>query len=939
MTLFYQNKRGIFMWIAICSFSMISAQKMALKGVIVNSKTNKPLEHVSILIEGTNFQTFTGKDGVFSFLQPLPEGNQVLICSKDNFKTIKFPVIVEVEKTKKLGFIGLEPSLQSEQNMGVISLADNELSQVNGSFDNISGLLRATKDVFLNAAAFDFSPTFFRPRGLNSNHGKVLINGIEMNKLYNGRPQWSNWGGLNDVQRNRVFSMGMAPSSVSFGGLAGTTNIVMRAAKYTEGGKFSIARANRSYSGRLMGSYHTGLLPSGWAFSVSISRRYGKESFRDGTIYDANSFFASVGKKINESHSLNFSGIFTPYRRGKTSANTQEVFNLKGIKYNSYWGYQNGKIRNSRIREIVEPIFMLNHYWELSDNTSLNTNLAYQFGKIGNSRLGYGGSRFIIDANGQQGFIGGGTNPDPSYYQKLPSYFLRFEDDLNYRAAYIAEKEFIADGQIDWASLYLANKTAAGKGGNAVYILYEDRNDDNLIIANSILRHEFNEHITFHAKLGFQNLRSENFAQIIDLLGGEAYLDVDSFSEGEKAQNNLLTPNRLVGEGEAFKYHFQLEANVFKGFTQTQFKYKKFNFHVGAKLAQTTYQRTGYFKNGNFPDNSLGKSKMLHFTDYGFKTGITYKLTGEHIFRLNASYFTKAPNLRNSFSNSRQNNAVVIGLESEKIQSVDINYVYRSPVIKSRLTGYFTQIKDATEISFYYADGISGLGRNSTTAFVQEVLHGINKRYLGGELGISAQVTPTIKLKAAAGIGEFVYSNNPNLYLTSDDFDEPVHYGTSLLKNYKLAGGPQQAYQLGFSYRAPEYWFFTISGNYFSHAFLDVAPLTRTRNFATDADGLPLINYDPEVAKKLLKQEQFDDYFLVNIIGGKSWRINDYFIGFFASINNVLNTVHKTGGYEQSRKANYQKLKQDKERDHPIFGPKYWYGYGTTFYAHIYVRF
>ena len=31
---------------------------------------------------------------------------------------------------------------------------------------------------------------------LDSENGKILINGLEMNKLYSGRQQWSNWGVL-----------------------------------------------------------------------------------------------------------------------------------------------------------------------------------------------------------------------------------------------------------------------------------------------------------------------------------------------------------------------------------------------------------------------------------------------------------------------------------------------------------------------------------------------------------------------------------------------------------------------------------------------------------------------------------------------------------------------------------------------------------------------
>lgn len=934
------NRLGVFLFIFISVTALLPAQNIAVTGTVIDEKTSRPIPQVTVVVDGTIDSVFTNENGLFSFSHPIPPGEQILIFKKVGYITKRFPVTIEEGKTKDVGKVFLLPDRsESPLETAVVILSETELNSDNGRFDNISGLLYATKDVFLNAAAFDFSPTFFRPKGFNSDMGRVLINGIEMNKIYDGRPQWSNWGGLNDVQRNRAFTMGFGPSAVSFGGLAGTTNIIMRASEYSAGGKFSYARANRSYSGRLMGSYHTGLLPSGWAFSVSASRRYGEEGFREGSIYDASAFFLSVEKVINESHSLNFTGIFTPVRRGKTSANTQEVYDLKGIKYNSYWGYQNGEIRNSRIKEIVEPFFMLNHLWKLSEKISLNNNIFYQFGRIGNSRLEYGGSSLLVGPEGNQVYVGGGANPDPAYYQKLPGYFLRFPDDPDYESAYFAEKEFVNDGRIDWASLYAANRTVAATGGNAVYVLYEDRNDDRQFIANSILKMDVNENIILNGKLSFRNLISENYAVITDLLGGNAFLDVDSFSEGVEAQSNLLTPNHLVGVGEKFKYSFQYSARAYEGFLQAQFKYRKYDFYAGINLSQTAYQRTGFFKNGNFPENSLGESELLNFLDFGVKSGITYKLSGRHIFKLKGGFFTKPPTLRNSFSNSRQNNEVVIGIESEKVFNTDLSYFFRSPYIEGRLTGYFAQFKDATEISFFYADGLSGLGRNTTTAFVQEVLYDIDKRHLGIEFGLAAELTSEIKLKAAAGVGEYYYSDNPNLYLTSDDFDAPVHYGASYLKNYRVAGGPQQAYQLAFEYRSPQYWFFTLSGNYFSHAFLDIAPLTRTRNFATDADGQPILNYDESIAAELLKQEQFDDYFLVNLIGGKSWRIEDYFFGFFFSVNNLFNTIHKTGGYEQSRNVNYTTLKEDRERENPIFAPKYWYGYGTNYYAHVYLRF
>ena len=178
-------------------------------------------------------------------------------------------------------------------------------------------------------------------------------------------------------------------------------------------------------------------------------------------------------------------------------------------------------------------------------------------------------------------------------------------------------------------------------------------------------------------------------------------------------------------------------------------------------------------------------------------------------------------------------------------------------------------------------------------------------------------------MKGAASIGQYTYDNNPYLYLGADN--NTVAVGPSNLENYKIAGGPQKAYSVGFEYRDPDYWFIGITSNFFTNTYVDVSPLTRTQNFYLAQDGLPFNDYDISIARQLLKQEKFDDYMVVNMIGGKSWKIDDYYVGFFASINNILDQKYRTGGFEQGRNANYQQLLQDTNKPKRVFGPKYWY--------------
>jgi len=918
-----------------------TAAQNVIKGVVVDSEKNTQLKGVAINVKNNTANTLTNENGVF-ILQNLTNGSYVLEISLKGYETQNFPLELS-GSTVDLGNILLYEDLSEEEDLSTVTLTDDELNDDTSAADNISGLLQASRDIYLRTAAFEFSSSFFRIRGLDSENGKVLINGIEMNKLYNGRPQWSNWGGLNDVLRNQEFSNGLRASDYTFGGILGSTNINVRPSEQRTGTRISYASSNRSYTHRAMATHSTGLSEDGWAFTVAASRREGREGFVDGTLYNATSFFGSVEKKFNDKHSLSFTSITALNRRGKSAPQTQEVFDLRGIQYNSYWGTQNGKIRNSRIKEVSEPILMLNHYWDINETTSLNTNASYQTGKIGNSRIDNNGTKVdgdALDGEGNPYIINlGASNPDPTYYQKLPSYGLR----QGYSNIYEIQQNFVNDGQLNWNSLYNAN-TNANNNGNSSYVLYEDRNDDTQFTINTILNKDISDNFKLNARVQYTQLTSKNFAEIIDLLGGTGYLDADSFADTfDEKQNNLLNPLFIAGVGDVFKYNFNLYSNVVDGFLQGQFKFNKVDFYLATSISNTSHQRDGLFQNGGFTETSYGKSEELNFTNYGAKGGMTYKISGRHIFDINAGYLTKAPNLRNSFSNSRENNNTVENLTSEKVLSADASYIYRGPFLQAKLTGYYTKIQDATEISFFFADGIGG----DNTAFVQEILSGIDKKHFGAEFGVEAQVTPTIKLKAAGNFGQYTYDNNPNLYLTTENntrsqdagfIDGRKDFGASNLKNYKLAAGPQTAYSVGFEYRDPDYWFVSATANFFDNVYVDIAPLTRTSNFADDG-GIPFNDYDEEIARQLLQQERFDNYMVVNMIGGKSWKIGNQYISLFASIGNIFDTKYKSGGFEQGRNANYRQLKEDKSLDIPVFGNKYWFGRGTTYFLSLNYRF
>ena len=915
-----------------------------ITGKVVDSKTQKPLQNVVASIQNTSVTTLTDAIGIFTF-KDAPKGSQLVQIKSAGFKDQLLAVDVEEGKILDLGVIVLEEDITTEQQLSLITITENDLGDDNSGSESTAGLLQASRDVFQQAAAFNWGQARFRIRGLDNEYSTTMLNGVVMNKIYDGRPQWSNWGGLNDATRNQEFTTGLLPSDYTFGGILGTQEINTRASIYRKGSRISFSGTNTNYSWRTMATHASGMSTNGWAFVVSASGRWAKEGYFEGTDFDAKALFASVEKKFNIHHSLNFTSIYSENSRGKNSPNTDEVRRLAGEKYNSYWGWQDGKKRNSRDKEVIEPILMLNHFWKISNKTNLNSGITHQFGKIGNSRIENQGA----------------DNPDPTYYRNLPSFYTSAynpddytdflgDDPANIAGGISAASNFLANRQIDWNTLYEANRANAAVGLGSAYILYEDRTDDKIWTANSILNSQLADNINMNAGVTFRKLKSHNFANVLDLLGGQFYKDYDNFQAGSEQQSDLNNPNRNVGEGDTFAYNYNLLANTVDAFTQFKFSYKKIDFFMAQSFTRTQYQREGLYRNGLYPTNSFGKSDKYIFENFGFKGGLTYKVTGKQFLAFNAAYMTKAPTLRNLFPNVRLNQNVVDDIKSENITSGDVSYIIKAPKFKSRITAFYSSIKNATETSFFFGEGIFDDTADTAggDAFVAETVKGIEKQNIGLELGMEYQITSTIKLSLSGAYGEYTYNNNPNVSLNNDNLasntnTNPVtDFGQAYLKGYRLSGGPQTAASFGIEYRDPKFWWIGANANYLADNYLDVSSLLRTNNFYRnpfDNEGLGFPEATEERAAQLLKQEKFDDFMLFNLTGGKSWKIKNTTFGLFATINNVLDVDYKTGGFEQTRNANFREVNQDVSSGTPSFAPKYFYGFGRTYFVNLYINF
>lgn len=878
-----------------------------IEGKVTDNRTGEFLKGVRVVVEGTSEEVLTDETGIYRF--ELPNGSYVFRFSLQGYSEKRIPVEVsEMKVSMPLLFLETDFVHEAEQ---IAVITENELEDDESGADMISGLLHSSQDVFMRRAAFDFSSVFFKPRGYDSKDISVLMNGIPMNRVENGRAQWSNWGGLNDVTRIQEQRNSLTKSDYTFGGLMGSNYITIRPSLNRAGFRFSSSVGNRSYNGRIMYTYNSGLLKNGWAYSFSTSRRWAPEaSYIDGTQYNSYSSFGAVEYHFNRYHNLTAIGLYSFTRRGKSSPLTREVIDLAGYRYNPYWGNQNGKMRNSRHRVIEEPIFVLSYNYN-NNETRLNLDLGYQFGTIGNTRISY--------ANAQ--------NPEPNYYRNLPSFYINRTTGPDWELANLQKNYFLNHLQLDWNSMYYANSNVTS--GQSAFIISNDVNDERTFTANLNISTPIHENIKWRAGLVYRNITSENYAQIEDLLGGNYFRNYDYFSN-KMYDSNDLNPNKE--KGEKWNYFYGLTSNVGNLFSQLEFNFKNIELFVAAQYHYTDYQRDGKYNYTLFSD-SFGKSHKQTFDGISTKAGVTYALTGRHVFQFNTGYFNTPQSIRNTFANIRYSNRLLENLKNETAYTIEGNYILRLPYFKSRLTGYFTQVEQASETNFFFTE--IALTDEISSDFVSQTVDDIQKRHFGLEFGAEAQIIPTVKLTAAVAVGQHTYINNPKVYVSSGEIGV-VEIDQVMLKNYHVPSGPQQAYSLGIEYRNPKYWWVGLTANLLAKNYISISAINRTRNFFIDTNTRELYeNIDQELARRLLKQERLDDVFLLNLNAGKSWRVKKTYISLIASINNLLGKDFVSGGFEQSRTANYASMVRDNANGVPSFGPRYFLGYGRTYMVNL----
>jgi hypothetical protein len=670
----------------------------------------------------------------------------------------------------------------------------------------------------------------------------------------------------------------------------------------------------------------SGLNSHGWAYSISVSKRWAKEGYVAGTFYDGYSYYAGLSKQLKSGkHEINLITFGAPTRRGKAAPVTQEAVEITGNKfYNPNWGYQNGERRNAKVVDNFQPVTLLSYEYRPSNTLRWETSIGYHFGKNKNSALDYYN----------------GTSPRPDYYRYMPSYYML--NGLNPALARFNDHQ-----QIEWDELYNVNysnydsvKYVNGVIGNtaygrrAVFVLYNDVDDIRKWSFNSNMEKVINGHLRLAGGVQLISQRNESYRELADLLGGDYYLNLNQFAKDASGQSltynqyDINTPNRMVKEGEKYNYDYIIHFTKGSIWGQIVSSFNRADLFLSARLGHTEFVRDGLYRNGLFPNASYGKGDVQRFTTFDVKGGLTYKIDGRNFLLLNAFLAQDAPTVENTYISPRTRSYAVPDPTVEKMATMEAGYLMRTPKYNIRAVAYATDVKDAVELRRYYSD--------FSNSFVSYAMAGLNSRHTGIELAAEVKVTPTLAATGVAALCQTFYTDNPSfvgLYGDNDSSTAPVARQV-YIKNYYMAVGPQSAYTFGLNYRSRKFWYANANFNYFDRNYISISPDQRS------ADAIAGVPVGSELYQAILGQQALPSVFTVDVSAGTSILLSKYWKGLPRSsflyvslgVSNLLDAEVRTGGFEQ--------LRYDFENVNPgKFGNKYFYGYGRNFFLNLSLKF
>jgi len=734
-----------------------------ITGTVVDAELGSGLPGATVLVKGTSNGVSTDFNGVFTINA---SGSGTLVVSYIGYDSREIIFNAGIS----LGNIALSASANELDGITVFGTVDfavdrktpvavstltaSDIQERIGNLE-LPEMLNSTPGVYATRAGGAFGDSRINVRGFDSKNTAVLINGIPVNDMENGRVFWSNWSGLTDVVSAMQVQRGLGASKLAISSVGGTINVLTKSTDLTKGGKIAATVGNDGYM-KTVASYNTGEMENGSALSLLFSRVEG-DGYVNGTMFEGYNYFMGYGwESDDDKHNIQVIVTGAPQVHNQRTSSFYNMadaadYEKYGIRYNYNHGYLNGQEFNWRRNFYHKPIASVNWEYKINESTNLSASAYYSVGRGGGT--------------GDIGRLGG------NYASSS-----RFRNELT--------------GEVEWDQIVGSN---SGQGGNwsggysynnnidaatGLYIVNDQDervdgvkrngfvrrasvNSHNFVGSLVNLNKKLSDKLTLDFGVDLRTYRGIHYRRLDNLLGADGYRDFDNVNYSGGSAVRTTTYGSDIGDlwnvfkdtdnEEKIDYHNDGFVRWSGVFGQLEYSNDDLSVFVQGAVSNQGFQREEFFN--EIPGNQ--KTDWKNISGGNIKGGANYNIDAKNNVYVNAGTYSKQPNFDAVYINYGNN--LNPDLRNEEVVGLEAGYGYRSSNFNFNVNIYKTTWKDR-----FLRDGVRVDGVNGNANY-----YGIEQVHTGIEFDGVYEISPFVKVEGMLTLGNYEYGGD----VTADVFD------------------------------------------------------------------------------------------------------------------------------------------------------------------------
>ncbi|MEX1187622.1 MAG: TonB-dependent receptor [Bacteroidia bacterium] len=805
----------------LCLNITVEAQS-TIQGKVTDATTGETIIGASIIYAPGKGAT-SDLDG--NYILNLEAGEYTLGCSFLGYKTVSKTVNLKEGQNLEVNFPLKGNTLREVEIVSDIAIAREtpvaftnidpiKIKEELGSQD-LPMILNSTPGIYATQQGGGDGDARISIRGFNSQNVMVLVDGIPMNDMVNGRVFWTNWFGLDQLTSGVQVQRGLGASKLAIPAIGGTMNILTSGRENKR--MISVRQeVGNNMNLRTVAAYNSGKLKNGWGVSAAASYR-NNQGYVDQLGSEMFFYYIKVEKSI-KNHLFTFSAFGAPqtskqrdfrvdqpiYAYSKRYAASLGVDTAGkteyGRRYNPSWNYLRrtrfdenapANIYNTSENQFHKPIISLRHFVNIGSKFYLSNILYASYG------------------------IGGGTQPnntlalDSTGQQSIQNVY-----NGNAFSEFNIYQGFGPD------SLYKGQRRAAN-------FVRKNFNEHQWYGGLSTFQYSPNESWDISGGIDLRTYNGQVYSQVHDLWGADLWVtSVD--------QNTA--PNQPVFEGDRIIQHIERQVRWGGAFALAEYKagnwsaflnvstslsfYKQINHFlknqkvVGDTILEIGYNDTISYQGQTFDRASEGlrpnQTDWRQMTGFTVKGGVNYNLTERANIFANIGHLNRAPLIQFVY---RFDNREFQTIDNEVINSAELGYSYKSKNFSANINGYYTQWNNRpTTVSFT----VSGepVSTNAT---------GMGALHKGIEFDGVYRISKSLKIEGMVSIGDWRWNKVATGTVFGDD-GNPIDTIQFDPRGVRVGDAAQQSFAFGVRYEPIKKLYIKPLFTWFSRNYANFSP-------------------------------------------------------------------------------------------------------------------